>query len=382
MAQQSLHWVAVWGCSPSISRIAPARYARNITLRYAIRTLLGGSRIRLKLNNLGADEESCITRATIAPCYPDGTWKTDTPLTMTFGGQQSCCMKPGGSITSDPMDFTVDPGDDLAVSLYLGEIAPLATGTEISGPLTRQWFCEGDGSLCAQMPSVHTMKMETCFFLDTVEVETDASARAIVCFGDSITAQSWPDQLALRLVDEDRSCLSVVRRGIGGSRVFHAYENVQHRCYGPDGFARFDREIAVPGADRVVVLHGINDLMHPDGGPFRPWSDLPTAREMIEGLRFYIRKAHEAGKKICLGTIMTFKGWHTWNEERECRRQAVNEWIRTQQEADAVADFDMFTRDANDPQMRDPSCDCGDHVHPSLEGARRMAACVPSSFLR
>ena len=71
----------------------------------------------------------------------------------------------------------------------------------------------------------------------------------------------------------------------------------------------------------------------------------------------------------------------TWNEDREARRQAVNEWIRTQREADAFVDFDAAIRDANDPQMRDPACDCGDHVHPSLEGARRMAMSVPEDFL-
>ena len=381
MAQMNLQWAAVWGCSPSISRIAPARYAKDITLRCAVRTLLDGSRIRLRLNNYGANEEAVITRVTVAPCDEKGVWKTDAALTLTFDGREKCVMPAGGSALSDPVDMILSRGDDVAVSLYLGEFAPLATGTEISGPLTRQWFCEGDGSLCAEMPLVHTMHTETCFFLDTVEVLTDASNRGIVCFGDSITAQSWPDQLALRLTEENRTGLSVVRRGIGGSRVFHAYPNVQHRCYGPDGFARFEREINVPAADRVVVLHGINDLMHPNGTTFRPWSDFPTAEEMIDGLRFYIRKAHEQGKKICLGTIMTFKGWQTWNEEREARRQAVNAWIRTQTESDAVADFDAATRSAEDPQMRDSACDCGDHVHPSLEGARRMAQCVPETFL-
>jgi len=380
-AQTNLQWTAVWGCSPSISRIAPARYARNITLRYAVRTLLDGSRIRLRLNNYGSQEEAVITRVTIAPCHENGEWKSETALTVTFGGEECCRMGGGGFILSDPVDLPVCRGDDLAVSLYLGEMIPLASGTEISGVLTRLWFSEGDASLCAQMPPVHTMSAETCFFLDTVEVLADARSRALVCFGDSITAQGWPDQLALRLAKEERMDLSVVRRGIGGSRVFHAYQNVAHRCYGPDGFDRFEREIAAAGADRVVVLHGINDLMHPNGTPFRPWSDLPTEQEMIEGLRFYIRKAHEHGMKICLGTCVTFKGWHTWNEERERRRQAVNEWIRTQKEADCVADFDAATRSAEDPQMRDPACDSGDHVHPSTEGARRMAACVPESFL-
>ena len=46
------HWVAIWGSSPSWVKTTPCRYAKNITLRYTLRALLSGSRVRLHLNNL------------------------------------------------------------------------------------------------------------------------------------------------------------------------------------------------------------------------------------------------------------------------------------------------------------------------------------------
>lgn len=380
MSKQEMHWAAAWGSAPSIARIAPARYGRHITLRYAVRMLFNGTKIRLRLSNLGGKEAVDISRIAVAKCEENGVL-TGESIPVAFNGESACHMAAGGSAVSDPIALDIVRGEDVAVSMYLGEMTELATGTEISGPLSRLWFCEGEALTAVGLPPAQTMRLDTCFFLDTVDVWTSSASRALVCFGDSITAQAWPDELALRLL-RDGGSLSVVRRGIGGSRIFRAYSNIQHRCYGPDGLSRFAREISVAGADRVIVLHGINDLMHPEGSLFRPWSDMPTAGQLVEGMRFYIQTAHTLGMKICLGTCVTFKGWPTYSPQREEIRHSFNEWIRSQREADGIADFDAALRDPADPNSRAPACDCGDHVHPSREGARRMAACVPEAFLR
>ena len=156
---------------------------------------------------------------------------------------------------------------------------------------------------------------------------------------------------------------------------------LQHRHYGLSGHERFEREVTAAGADRVIILHGVNDIIHPQGSEFRPWSDLPTADELIEGLRWYIIKGHELGLKVYLATIMTIKGWTTYIPEREVIRHTVNDWIRTQTEADGVVDFDAATRSAQDPDFREALYDRGDHLHPSLEGAEKMAESVPEAYL-
>ncbi len=379
MEKQTPHWITTWGTSPSVSRIAAARYARNITLRTVIPIMVSGTQLRLKLSNFGGTESVSITKIAVAKCSKDAVLLGES-IPLTFHGKEICSMTAGGTNESDPIPLNVSRGDFVAVSIYLADFTELASGTEVSGPLTKLLFCETEALNEKELPPVHSMAIETCFFLDSLEVWSEEKTAALVCFGDSITAQAWTDQLALRVLEQGND-LTVVRRGIGGSRIFHAYDNVQHRCYGPDGFSRFVRELQVSGADRVVILHGINDMMHPEGSRFRPWSDLPTAEELIKALRWYIHTAHDMGLKICLGTCVTFKGWHTHSPQREAIRQQMNEWIRTQTEADAVADFDLATRDPQDPESRCPACDSGDHVHPSLEGARRMAACVPEEFL-
>jgi len=58
-------------------------------------------------------------------------------------------------------------------------------------------------------------------------------------------------------------------------------------------------------------------------------------------------------------------------------RQAINAWIRTPGNFDAVIDMDKVMRDPARPDRLLPAYDSGDHLHPSMEGYRVMARSVP-----
>ena len=375
-------WVAIWGSSPSISEPHPARYTKDITLRYVLRAMLDGEKIRLHLSNLGGQEDVVIPRVYVAPVTQGSDTDESRMLPVTFGGDFACKMAAGESVESDIVELPLKRGQDYAVSLYLGDMTLLASGTKDTGPLCRAFFAEGDFAACSQLDPFYTAPMNIFYFLTGVDALCREDCHALVCFGDSITAQSWPDYLMLRVLRDGPENLSVIRRGIGGSRVLRSYQHLLIRHYGQKGADRFEREVAAAGADRVIVLHGVNDLIHPDGSLFRPWSDLPTAQELIDGLRYYVQRGHALGLKVYLATILSIKGWHTYNAQREEIRHAVNAWIRTQTEADGVVDFDTVTRETADPDLRRPDCDSGDHLHPSLEGAQRMAESVPVEYLK
>ena len=377
----SKKWVAVWGSSPSISDPYPARYAKDITFRYVLRAMLDGEKIRLHLSNLGGQQEVVITRAYVAPVTSGSDTDESRMLPVTFGGEYACKMAAGGSAESDIVEFPLVRGQDYAVSLYLQDMTLLASGTKDSGPLCRAFFAEGDFAASSQMDPFYTAPLNVFYFLTGVDALCSADCHTLVCFGDSITAQSWPDYLMLRVLRDGPSNLSVIRRGIGGGRVLRAYHHLTNRHYGPSGLDRFEAEVNAAGADRVIILHGVNDIIHPNGSQFRPWSDLPTAEELIEGLRFYIQKGHALGLKVYLATILTIKGWSSYTPDRDVLRHKVNDWIRTQTEADGVVDFDAFTREDSDPDLRRPDCDSGDHLHPSLSGAERMAENIPEAYL-
>ena len=57
-------------------------------------------------------------------------------------------------------------------------------------------------------------------------------------------------------------------------------------------------------------------------------------------------------------------------------RQAVNSFIRTSRDFDAVVDFDAVIRDPADPQRIKPDYDQGDHLHPGDKGFEAMARAV------
>ena len=116
--------------------------------------------------------------------------------------------------------------------------------------------------------------------------------------------------------------------------------------------------------------------------PFRPWSDLPTADELIAGLKRYVAWAKEYGLTVYMGTLLPIYGWRTYADFRDELRCAVNEWIRTTPEIEGCIDFDKALRDHANPAAFAEGYDSGDHLHPSLKAYERMAAEVPLALLR
>jgi lysophospholipase L1-like esterase len=175
---------------------------------------------------------------------------------------------------------------------------------------------------------------------------------------------------------------AIIRRGIGGNRVLREYKHRIKKHWGVAGIKRFEHTLDTSvGADAVIVLHGINDIIHPGvANPICPMSELPTAEELIEGYRTYIEIAHRLGFKIYFGTLLPCPRCLNDGGYREELRCAANEWIRTSGEHDGIIDFETAVQDENDPKGIAREYDSGDHLHPSLAGARKMAHTVPVEY--
>ena len=128
------------------------------------------------------------------------------------------------------------------------------------------------------------------------------------------------------------------------------------------------------------IQHGINDIIHPVGAEvnqFRPWSDMPTAQDLIEGVKeIYIKKARELGLKVWSATLLPIFGWRTYTDFRDEVRNEYNEWLREYEEFEGCIDFDMAVRDENKPEAFKDGFDSGDHLHPSEEAYKAMANTV------
>lgn len=387
MKQNTKRYVATWGNAISIADRRPENYAKDLTLRYPIRPMFDGDKLKITLDNFCGTESVTISRVYLADSA-DGAREiveqTNTPVTFD-NGSRSVEIPAGEAAVSDEISFPVYRGNDISVSIYLGGFTQMRSAVLITGPLSKGYFAVGDYAQSGSLPLELTRNTNWFYFLSNVEIETDAVNRAVICYGDSITSQSWPDYLSLRLFYENIEHTAIVRRAASGTRILRQYDNITYDSYGLKGEIRFPRETRVSGADTVIIQHGINDIIHPVGvevNPFRPWSDLPTAEDLIEGLRRYIRQAKEYGLEVYIGTLLPIYGWRTYEPFRDELRCAVNEWIRTTSEIKGCIDFDKALCDHVNPAAFAQGYDSGDHLHPSEKAYERMAAEVPDILLR
>ena len=384
MPDNNKKWIGAWGNAISIATRTPENYAKNLTLRYPVKMLISGCALKIKLDNFCGTETAAITAVYAAKSDGNSEIAADTSIQLTFGGKNSVTIPAGETVTCDPAQMDINAGEFITISIYLANFTEMRSAVLITGPLSKGFFAVGDCAASEKLPDKLSNKTNWFYFLSDISVLTEPKKRTVICFGDSITAQAWPDFLMERALQISGGNTAVVRKAASGTRILRQYDNITYDSYGLKGDIRFPRETLVDGADTIIIQHGINDIIHPVGtevNKFRPWRDLPPAEEMIEGLSYYIRLAHEKGMKVYLGTLLPIEGWRTYADFREKLRLDVNNWIRTTNEADGCIDFDMAVCDPTHPSRFDEGCDSGDHLHPSINAYKRMAEAVPYEIL-
>ena len=368
---ESTKWVACWGNATSITNRREAVYAKDLTLRYPVRMCFDGNMLRFRFSNLTGTEPVTLSKVFVG----------HTPI--TFAGERSVTLKPGTETESDAISYPVHRGDTIEVSFYLKDFTQMNSGTLITGPLSKGFYAYGDFAEADELPLDLSRSTNWFYFLNTIDVLTSAENHAIVCYGDSITAQSWPDYMAQIAFGTNAS---VIRRAVSGTRILRQYDCITYQAYGLKGSTRFPIEMNVAGATDLIIQHGINDIIHPVGtdvNPFRPWSDLPTVEEMIEGVtKIYVEPARAKGLKVWSGTLLPIFGWRTYNENREQMRQQFNEWLRTSPVFDGCIDFDAAVRSITNPKAFADGFDSGDHLHPSERAYETMAQAAAHKLIR
>ena len=374
-------WVACWGNATSITDRKECTYAKNLTLRYPIRMCFDGNRLRFRFSNLTGTESVHIEYACVARQIADYQ-----PLAITFDGKECFSIPAGEEVTSDEVEISVQAGETLDVSFYLSDFTQMNAGTLITGPLSKGKFAYGDYARQKELPIALTRSTNWFYFLNTIDVLTEEKNHALICYGDSITAQSWPDYLSLRAWEEGCRDVSIIRRAVSGTRILRQYDCITYQAYGLKGATRFPIEMNVAGADAVIIQHGINDIIHPVGvevNPFRPWSDMPTVEDLCQGVeQIYVRPAREKGWQVWSGTLLPIEGWRTYNQDRESMRVAFNAWLRQSELFNGCVDFDKAVRHPTHPQAFAEGYDSGDHLHPSEKAYKAMAEAVPVSLLK
>jgi lysophospholipase L1-like esterase len=293
---------------------------------------------------------------------------------VSFGGRKSTVVPAGRELSSDAVALRVAALERLTVTLYFA--GPTGPATFHPFALATSYRAAGD-HLRDRSGDAYAETSQSRYYVAGVDVA--GRDGTVVAFGDSITDGSfstpdannrYPDELAERLVAAG-SRLGVVNAGIGGNRVL-----TDAAGFGDRATARFARDaLGQPGVRTVIVLEGVNDL----GIGVGPTNEPVTAQQLIDGHRSLIHAAHARGVRIIGATILPFAGVTYpgyWTERGEAVRDAVNDWIRTSGEYDAVADLAGALADPADPDRLHPAYDGGDGLHPNDAGMRVMAETI------
>ncbi len=368
------HWVGTWSSSP----VEVGDAFEGQTLRQIVRISIGGDRLRVRLSNRFGTVPLIIDTASVGIRAAGAAVAPGSLRQLTFGGEASVAIAAGAKVFSDPVRLRVDDEADLAVSLYVSE-----NNTGGSTMHTSAWqtsYISPPGNFTADEVMTEEDTTTSWFWLTGVDVWTDRNTFAVVALGDSITEGCclpefvdanvrYPDQLARLLLDRHRgkSNIAVLNSGISGNRVLND-------VFGPNAQARLDPDVITQsGVTHVILLEGVNDL----GIGTALFGPIVDAEDIIAGYKQIVERAHTAGLKILVGTILPFKGFALpgyWSPENEAKRQTVNAWIRTSDLHDGVVEFDKAIRDPDDPERMLPVFDGGDGLHPSAAGYERMAA--------
>lgn len=386
---ESDDWVAAWTASPqplwtgaSPPPRVPARLSDQ-TVRQVARLSLGGSRVRVVLSNQYGKTPLVIGAAQLGLNARGASLVPGSGRALKFGGRAAVSVPAGASVRSDPVDLAPAPLSRIAVSLYFPQ--PTTPATFHWEALQTAFVVKGNRVAAERLLTRHTLRARV--FLSRIEVENPAARGAVVAFGDSITDGSattpdrdrrWTDGLAERLAPRG---VAVLNAGIAGARLLG--DGMGSRT--ADRFARDALE--PPGVKSVVVLLGINDIGWP-GTSLAPHEAPVTAEALIAGYRELIIQARRQRVRIVGGTLLPFEGALSGTPQRgyysarkEAVRQAVNRWIRTSGEFDAVVDFDALLRDPQHPTRLKREYDCGDHLHPNDRGHAALARGLEPALL-
>jgi len=331
-----------------------------------------GTQIRVRVSNEESDKPLRVTAGSVGLAAGDFDAQPGSIRPLTFGGRHDIVIPAGAPAVSDPVDMSVSVGSELVVSLH----APAGIAVKPFGGALMS-TADGDQTSTEKLTGASSIIGRP--LVSAVNVLTRKPPRLIVAFGDSITdgnraklgeLRSWPEELEHRLAARNGSpALAVIDAGIGGNRVIMG-------GWGRAAVVRFDRDVArIDGVSYAVILEGINDIGNAGKSMFGDSPALDTA-DLITGYRQLIARAHARGIKVIMGTLLPFSGAMYFSSAKEQQRVAVNQWIRTSGEPDAVIDFDAIMRDPNEPTRLRADYDSGDHLHPGEAGYKAMGDAI------
>ena len=399
LPKRDSNWVTLWAVAPFLTdgpSAVPPPYndtagglLANTTIRQTLRPSFDAPQIRFKLSNYFSDGPLTISHATVACSKPNADGVTagqdliDTSSTkqVTFSGQAGTTLAVGDILESDAVDFGVTHGEDISLSLFLGEGQHGNITAHFYGQTS--WLLGGDQT-GAESFDGGASQISTYFL---ASLEGAVFAQAIIAIGDSTTDRAgtdintyvgWTDDLAVRL-QNDPTCRgrSVGNVGIGANTLNRL------PSVGEPATARLQRDVLdQAGVKYCIVFEGINDI----GSQNDSMPD-DTYNSLIQGYTDIVSRLRQNGIKAIGATITPFRepSYGTglnlyWTPEREQTRLRLNEWIQTPGNYDGVIDFSAAITNQSEPTQMQDAYASPDFLHPGPLGYQAMANAIDLSL--
>ncbi|MBN2686361.1 MAG: SGNH/GDSL hydrolase family protein [Pontiellaceae bacterium] len=371
-AAEKTKWVGTWSSSVQEveADLVPDGFSKpdDTTIRQQVHVSIGGDKIRIRISNAfaGRNETLQISAVNVALCKERDQIVKETLTPVTFFGETSVRVPSGLMFISDPIDFELPDGADVAVTMHVVN-APRTISGHRSARGEYVFLKKGNHVDAEAMPEAAVGK--EWYYLGGMDVLSPETSSAIICLGDSITDGKgstegknvrWPDLLAARLRDNPKTAeLGMMNHGIGGNSLWSG-------GIGQTALQRLERDIlSQPGTEWLIVMEGINDLGN--GG---------RAADVIKSYQQIIARAHDCGMRVYGITVLPCGTSFYDRGAMEEERQKVNEWIRTSGAFDEVLDWDAVVRDPENPRNLLAVADSGDHLHLSDKGYEMLANSV------
>lgn len=350
----------------------------NVTVRNIVHTSIGGTDLRIRLSNAKGTQPVTFDSVYVGEQAEGARIVSGSNRRVTFAGSSTVVIPPGATALSDPLPGTVEPQQNLAISLHVvGDSGPL---TAHNRTMQHNYKSVTGDHAADESATAFQTESAVWFWLDALVVEAPKQTGTVATLGDSITAgvgttintnRRWPDILADRFAELSAPRqMGVANEGISGNRVLTGVSRPGGA--GDSALARLERDVLTkPGVETVFVLEGVNDIGAGE-----------SAEELIAGYRQLIARTKASGRCIVAATILPFGGSIYLDPTRESVRKEVNHYLRTSGEFDAVVDFDAATRDPADPVQLRPEFHDGDGLHPNDAGNAAMANAIDLDDLR
>lgn len=386
-AQAPGDWVTAWASAaqsiPDLADPPPLYRTPDVagrTVRQIVYPTVSGTGARIRISNAFGRGALTLTSVMLAQSAGGASTRPGSAVRVTFGGKPSVTLKPGADVDSDVIQVALVAGEPYAISLTAGPRQAVTAWHRVANQVN---YVSAEGDHAADTNSdAYARKFTESVWVSALDVRAP-NATAVAAIGDSITDglrsslnrnRRWPDAFARRLIEAGARPTAVLNLGISGNRLLS-----DSACYGEALDRRFERDaLGHTGVRAVIVMIGINDInfaaMPPRAGLDCDAPHTPvTVRDLTDGYRRLIERAHRGGVRIFAATLTPA----SLPPAREAIRTGVNDWIRKSQAFDGVVDFDAALRDPAHPDRLQRRFDSGDHIHPSDEGYAAMAATVP-----